>query len=126
MGEARRGKIALVSPPPPSPFAFVDYQYPLIGLAYLAAVLEKNGYSVMVLDCPAFKMTYSDIENALRLFKPDIVGITSVAATFASALQVARDIKESCSRALIVFGGPHATVMDKKIIGEHEEVDVVV
>ena len=126
MGEAKRIKIALVNPPPPSPLAFVDYQYPLIGLAYIAAVLEKNGYNVTVVDCPAFKMTYKDAEQAIRLFEPDIVGITSVAATFTSALQVARHIKESYPRALIVFGGPHATVMDKQIIREHEEVDVIV
>jgi len=126
MGETKRVKIALVNPPPPSVLAFVDYQYPLIGLAYMAAVLEKNGYDVAVVDCPAYKMTYKNAEHAIRLFEPDIVGITSVAATFTSALQVAKDIKESYPRALTVFGGPHATVMDKQIIGEHKEVDVVV
>jgi len=126
MGETKRVKIALVNPPPPSLLAFVDYQYPLIGLAYMAAVLEKNGYDVTVVDAPAYKMTYKETEHAIRLFEPDIVGITSVAATFTSALQVAKDIKTSYPRALTVFGGPHATVMDRQIISEHEEVDVVV
>ena len=126
MGETKRVKIALVNPPPPSLLAFVDYQYPLIGLAYMAAVLEKNGYDVTVVDAPAYKMTYKETEHAIRRFEPDIVGITSVAATFTSAIQVAKDIKTSCPRALTVFGGPHATVMDKQIISENEEVDVVV
>ncbi len=43
IGETRRLKIALVSPPPPSVLAFVDYQNPTVGLAILAAVAEKNG-----------------------------------------------------------------------------------
>jgi len=126
MGETKRVKIALVNPPPPSPLAFVDYQYPLIGLAYMAAVLEKNGYDVAVVDCPALKMTYKQAEHAIRLFEPDIVGITSVAATFTSALQIARDMKERYSQALIVFGGPHVTVMDEQIIRDHGEVDIIV
>ena len=95
MVETKRTKIALISPPPPSPWAFVDYQNPPIGVAYLAAALEKNGYGVMVLDCPALKMTYKNIEEEIRRFEPDMVGITSVSATFSSALAVARTIKES-------------------------------
>ena len=124
--ETKRTKIALISPPPPSPWAFVDYLNPPVGVAYLAAVLEKNGYEVMVLDCPALKMTYSKIEQEIRRFEPDIVGITSVTATFSSALKVARTIKESYPRALIVFGGPHVTIMDEQSLREQKEVDVIV
>lgn len=126
MVETKRTKIALISPPPPSPWAFVDYQNPPIGVAYLAAALEKNGYGVMVLDCPALKMTYKNIEEEIRRFEPDMVGITSVSATFSSALAVARTIKESYPPALIVFGGPHVTIMDEQILREQKEVDVIV
>lgn len=80
----------------------------------------------MVLDCPALKMTYKNIEEEIRRFEPDIVGITSVTATFRSALEVARTIKESCPQALIVFGGPHVTIMDEQILMEQKEVDVIV
>ncbi len=126
MVETKRIKIALINPPPPSPWAFVDYQNPPIGVAYLAAVLEKNGYKVMVLDCPALKMTYQNIEQEIALFEPDIVGITSVTATFSSALKVARAIKQSNPRVLTVFGGPHVTLMDEQILREQKEVDVIV
>ncbi|MGD0645687.1 MAG: radical SAM protein [Candidatus Bathyarchaeia archaeon] len=124
--ETKRTKIALVNPPPPSRWAFVDYQNPSIGVAYLAAVLERNECQVMVLDCPALKMTYPNIEQEIRRFEPNMVGITSVTATFSSALQVAHIIKVSYPSAMIVFGGPHFTIMDERILREQREVDVIV
>ena len=126
MVETKKTKIALINPPPPSQWAFVDYLNPSIGVAYLAAVLEKNGYEVTVLDCPVLKMTYKDIEREIGRFEPDIVGITSVTATFSSAVKVAHTIKESYPRALIVFGGPHVTILDDQILREKKEVDVIV
>ena len=97
--------MALVSPPPPSPLAFVDYQNPTVGLAILAAVAEKNGFEVTVLDCPALHLTYSQIKREIANFQPDIVGITSVTATFSSALKVAKTVKEAYPQALVVLGG---------------------
>lgn len=92
----------------------------------MAAVLKKNGYEVTVLDCPALNMTYDSLGQEILRFEPDIVGITSVTVTFASALQAARDIKQSYSKALVVFGGPHVTVLDEPILREQPEIDVIV
>jgi anaerobic magnesium-protoporphyrin IX monomethyl ester cyclase len=126
IGETRRVKVALVSPPPPSPLAFVDYQNPTVGLAILAAVVEKNGFEVMVLDCPALHMTYNHIKQEIASFKPDIVGITSVTPTFSSALKVAHITKEAYPQTLVVFGGPHVTIADDQFILQYQDVDVIV
>ena len=104
----------------------MDYQNPLIGLAYIAAVLEKNEYNVAVIDCPPLNMTYKGLMKEIAKIEPDIVCITSVTATFPSVLQTAHAIKESYQRALIVLGGPHATIMDKQILSCHEDVDIIV
>ena len=125
MAEKKKTRIALVNPPPP-PGAFVHYQSPLIGLAYMAALLDGEGYEVTVIDCPPLKLTYEDLKRALVLFKPDVVGITSVTVTFSSAAQVARVVKEACPEALTVFGGPHVSVLDTQVLGENPQVDVVV
>jgi anaerobic magnesium-protoporphyrin IX monomethyl ester cyclase len=126
MGEEKELKIALVNPPPPSPEAFVHYQNPPVGLAYMAAVLEKNGYEVAVLDCPPFNMTHEGLKQEIHRLKPNIVGITSVTATFPSALLAARVAKETCPNAPVVLGGPHATFMDSQILSEHPDVDIIV
>ena len=126
IGETRNVKVALISPPPPSPLAFVDYQNPTVGLAILAAVLEKNGFEVTVLDCPAVHMAYHHIKQEIASFKPDIVGITSVTPTFTSALKVAHISKEAYSQTLVVLGGPHVTIADDQFILQNHDVDVIV
>ncbi len=97
-----------------------------IGLAYLAAVTEKRGYEVRVIDCLPLDMDYDEMKREVVAFEPDIVGITSMTVTFPSALQAAQVLRKSCPAALIVLGGPHATFMDVKTLRERADVDVVV
>jgi anaerobic magnesium-protoporphyrin IX monomethyl ester cyclase len=125
MEKTKSVKIALVNPPPPSG-AYVHYQNPLIGVAYMAAALAKKGYEVTVVDCPPLKMTYEDLKREIIRFEPNIVGITSVTVTFSSALKAARILKGSYPQAFIVLGGPHVTVVDEQTLNEQPEVDIVV
>ena len=125
MAEKRITRIALVNPPPPKK-ALVHYHCPLIGVAYIAAVLQENGYEVTVIDCPPLGITYDGLKQKIALFMPDIVGITSVTVTFSSAAQAAKVIKEAYPKALIVLGGPHVTVLDEQTVRENPQVDVVV
>jgi anaerobic magnesium-protoporphyrin IX monomethyl ester cyclase len=125
MAEKKSAKVVLVNPPPPTG-AFVHYQNPLIGLAYMAAVLEKNGHRVAIVDCPPLNINYDRLRNEIIRLKPDIVGITSVTVTFSSALQSARIIKEAYPSALIVLGGPHVTVLHEQTLAEAPQVDIIV
>jgi radical SAM superfamily enzyme YgiQ (UPF0313 family) len=125
MSQKNTVKIALVNPPPPKG-AFVHYQSPLIGVAYIAAVLQQKGYEVTVIDCPPLGITYEGLQQQITSFMPDIVGITSVTVTFSSAAQAAKTIKQAYPKALIVLGGPHVTVLDEQIVRENPSVDVVV
>ena len=125
MAESKSVRVVLVNPPPPLG-AFVHYHNPLIGLAYIAAVLEKNGYEVAVVDCPPLNMTYEGLKREIVRLKPDIVGITSVTVTFSSALQATRVIKEVYPQTITILGGPHVTVTDEKTIRENPETDIVV
>ena len=74
----------LVNPPLP-PKTYMHMQFPLTGLAYMAAILEKHGHEVTVLDCPALKFSHEDLKREIANLEPDIVGITSVTVNFPSA-----------------------------------------
>src|SRR3989344_5608531 len=99
-----------------------------LSIAYIAAVLEKEGYSVEVYD-PLPYEEY-DIERKIVDFKPDIVGISCMSATFNKALGIAKRIKHANKNIPIVFGGIHVTALPKEslsniaidyvIIGEGE------
>ena len=67
-------KIALINPP----FMAGSFHHPLLlplGLAYLAAVAEKGGHEVKVVDCPASGFDHEKLKSELSSFNPQIVGI---------------------------------------------------
>jgi radical SAM superfamily enzyme YgiQ (UPF0313 family) len=120
----QKAKVALVNPPPLKG-VFHHQLYVPIGLAYLAAVVEKAGHELTVLDCPALGMDQEALKRKLEAFQPDLVGVTSMTPTIQSALQSTRVAKEGCPKATVVIGGPHATFMDKQILTDEPSVDVV-
>jgi radical SAM superfamily enzyme YgiQ (UPF0313 family) len=118
-------KVALVNPPLVKGF-FRHQPYLPMGLAYLAAVLEQKGHEVKVIDCQALDIDHEKLKSELSSFKPDLVGITSIAPLISSALFSAKTVKESFPDVPVVLGGPHATFMDEQIIGQEAAVDVIV
>jgi len=115
---------------------FVNPPYPVgshshppfipLGIGYLAAVLEKNGYDVNVIDCQALKLTLSEVENELRKRQPDVVGLTSTTLTYKSALKIIKVAKKALPNCLTVIGGSHVTFWDENALQECPSLDVVV
>ena len=122
---SNKAKVALVNPPTLKG-VFHHQLYVPIGLAYLAAILEKNGHDITVIDCPALGMDQGELKRKLESFNPDLVGVTSMTPTIQSSLESTRTSKETCPNATIVVGGPHATFMDQQILNDETSVDVVV
>jgi anaerobic magnesium-protoporphyrin IX monomethyl ester cyclase len=97
-----------------------------IGLPYLAAVLERNGHEIDVIDCEALEIDHEKLRAKLASLEPNVVGITSTTPTIQSALQSARIAKEACQNVAVVLGGPHASFMDTQILNEEAAVDIIV
>ena len=123
MGKSNES-ILLINPPPPEG-AFVHYHNPPLGLAYISAILEDK-YDVKILDCPASNIGYGNLKEKILQIKPKIAGLTAATVVFPSALRVAKIVKEVYPDCVTVLGGPHATLMDKDIIRENPEIDVIV
>jgi radical SAM superfamily enzyme YgiQ (UPF0313 family) len=97
-----------------------------LGIGYLAAVLEQNGYDVNVIDCQALKLTLSEVENELCKRQPDVVGLTSTTLTYKSALKIIKVAKKALPNCLTVIGGSHVTFWDENALQECPSLDVVV
>ena len=128
-------KIILINPPFEDEYSvgssrsikYVLNVIPPLGLAYLAAALEKNGFAVEIIDGFLEK---PDIPGIIAA-KPDIIGITATTPTFNSALSIAKRIRDGLPSAIIILGGAHITAMpfeamaagpfDIGVIGEGEE-----
>jgi anaerobic magnesium-protoporphyrin IX monomethyl ester cyclase len=122
---SRTARVALVNPPALKG-VFHHHPYLPIGLAYLAAVLERDGNEVLVLDCLASDISQDQLKQKLGSFNPEVVGISSMTPMEPSTMQAAKGAKEACPNATVVLGGPHATFMDKEILSHEQAVDVVV
>ena len=117
--------VTLVNPPYPKR----GHQHPPLtplGIAYLGAVLEKNGYSVDVIDCQAQKIAHNSFEHEIGKHQPKVVGITSTTLTYKSALKIAATAKQVHPDCVTILGGCHATFWDYKALEECPQLDIVV
>jgi radical SAM superfamily enzyme YgiQ (UPF0313 family) len=117
--------VTLVNPPSPSG-AVKHLPFALLGLGYLAAVLEKNHYEVDVIDCQVLRLSFEDFRSEISRRRPDVVGMTATTLTYKSALQIAKIAKEVHPNCITALGGPHVTFWDDKALQECPQLDVVV
>jgi len=93
-----------------------------LGIAYVAAYLQKNDYEVYIYDeipdCKPFKEFFNEC-------KPDIVGISCMTSTYAKACNFAEEIKSKDQEIPIIFGGIHPTSAIEETIS-NKFVDYVV
>ena len=125
MVERKSFKIALVNSPILEGASWHEIYLP-VNLAYLAAVLERNGHEITVIDCPALQIDHEKLKAKLASFEPDVVGISAMTPTVPSAFLSARAAKEVCPNTTVVLGGLHATFMDEQVLNEEAAVDIVV
>ncbi|MBI9076263.1 MAG: cobalamin-dependent protein [Desulfatibacillum sp.] len=82
--------------------------FPTIGVAYIAAVLEKEGHDVMVIDQFAQKLAPHQTMSLLREFRPGIVGISCLTAAMPSVEALSALIRRDLPNTKIVLGNIHA------------------
>jgi anaerobic magnesium-protoporphyrin IX monomethyl ester cyclase len=83
-------------------------RYPPLGIAYIAAVLEKNDINVGILDAEILQLNLKEIIKYIDKVNPKIVGLTAFTVTIDTALDIAKSIKREFPHITIVIGGPHA------------------
>lgn len=100
------------------------YPQPPLGLASLAAVLERNGNNVEILDANALQLPEKDVVK--KAGGEDVIGITAMTPTINSAIRIARGIKQNNPDSAIILGGPHATILPEDILNNVPEIDIIV
>lgn len=102
-------KILLVNLPSPA-LAEPWSNFPL-GLGYVAAALERRGYSVGVWDlCSQNAVPAESLVKGLKVPPADLYGFSVTTPQFSTALFLASLVKSIYPKALTVAGGPHALV----------------
>ena len=92
-----------------------DTNFPPLGILYTAAVLEKQGHKLLLIDGAIDKANLQKITN----FNPDIIGISTTTSLANNAKTAINTIKEQIKKP-IVLGGVHVTAMMKGIFDEFD------
>ena len=150
----RMKRILLIEPPFYRLFkkTYALVKYPL-SLAYLAAAVKsKTSWNVRAYNADfaptsdPFEVTYfkgkgfaqylenlrnaswniwREVQSVIAAYSPSVVGISAKSANFASAVQVARLVKEILPETVVVVGGPHPTTIRDRIL-DCADIDIVV
>jgi len=100
--------------------------FAVLGLGYLAAVLEKNGFQVDVIDCQASRLDFEQTKEEIKKRQPDIVGLTASTLSYKSGLKIVQSAKEVNPNILTVMGGPHVTFWDTQALNECPQIDMII
>ena len=112
-------KVALINPA-----QFTRYPQPPMGLALIAAALEREGYQVTVLEANALKLQPEDIVPLVT--DADVIGLTAMTPTINTAIATARHLKKAYPDLPIILGGAHATLLPEETLVATPEIDIIV
>ena len=115
----------MTTAPPENGAWYLGKRLPPIGLMYVAAALQKEGFEVQMLDNYLMKKSTDEIKQLVIKLKPKIVGITCGSATYRRCVETAKAIKEALPSCKIVVGGWHASYVPDSLLA-NPEIDYVV
>jgi len=89
---------------------------PPMGIAYVAGALRTAGHEVRILDAAVAPRWRADLDETLTGWRPQVVGISASTAVLEPALAVAARAKRADPRAVVIFGGVHATLFPSEVL----------
>ena len=112
-------KVLLLNPPT----AAVSSE-PLLNIAYLTAVLRKEGHIVKILDATAPYKSFNakEVDEQIQDFKPDFTGVTLTIQHLTDTYEYLRKLRGN--GIPLVVGGPHATALPEEVIRQ-DAADIV-
>lgn len=99
--------------------------HPPLCYAYMSTALKAAGHDVVHADLPFEGNHAESVLPYLEDFRPDLVGVTSVAQSYCQALEIAGVVKDWNANVPVLFGGPHVTFIPEEVLDRHQTVDYV-
>ena len=116
-------KVLLLFKPNPE---IVNTQQNIIpnGLLYIAALLLKNNIDAEVLNLAG--KNWDECKQLIKEKAPSIVGIGCYTFNRNTCIKLAGIIKEINKEIKVVFGGPHSSIMQSKLMENCNDIDITV
>ena len=140
--EAKRkiGKVLLIQPPFTIEKTIPKGAQPPLGLAYIAAVLEHEGYKVIIIDAVIegfnhedrvgeskirYGLSFDKIKSKIQEISPDLVGVSCpFTIQIDNANKICEIAKEVNENIITVMGGVHPTNMPKEVLKD-KNIDLI-
>ena len=103
----------------------INYNTPPLGILYLAAVLEKEGISVQVLDAAIKRFSLDATFENIKSLSPRIIGLSVCTPDYRIIDKFAFLLKKRFPDMKIVMGGPHPT-LDPEGVLSFPHIDFVI
>lgn len=97
---------------------------PPLSLLSVAAILEKEGVTVQLLDMEAENLTYPQTLEKIKKFSPDLMGFTLSTSSFHPILNWIKKFKQDL-RLPVIVGGVHVASYPEETLS-HPEIDYLI
>ncbi len=105
--------------------SIVDPIFPTVALLSLAAVAESNGHKIGILDLSYIQYDWRIVEEKIRTFNPDVVGMTGTTPLMNQIRDISVLIKQKFPHIAVVAGGSHVSALPRESLKE-SLLDIVV
>jgi len=92
--------------------------HPPLGLGYLAAYLEKNNHEVAIFDATLKNASLEQTLLAIKIFLPNLVGITVLSRGHNKAREIINEIKKIFPKLPVVIGGTQVTAAPAEVMAD--------
>lgn len=101
--------------------------WPPLTLATIAALLEKNGHELRVMDCAASGMDTGQLLDEVIVFGPSLIILSTATASIESDLALIGEAKKALDgRVVIAALGTHVSVLAKECLAQGPALDCVI
>ncbi len=109
-----------------TPFPREEHPVPPLGLTYLAAVLEKEGMDVHILDLLVEQYSPEKLRRNLQEYRPQFVAATCSTLNYGIASRILKVCKNFDASLVTLIGGPHVSFVASQVIEKAPWIDFVV
>lgn len=95
-----------------------------LGIASIAAVLEREGIEVKIIDQVAAKMSNVKLLNEIKYYSPDVVGFSCLTSVITNVRMLIKEIRKF-SDVNVVLGNIHPTIFAEELLKE-KTADIII
>ncbi len=121
-------KIVLTLPPEVHEleiYRITGMKAPPLGLASIAAVLERAGHKVKVIDSPTLELSMEEWLSMVKSENPDLVGMSLLTPLAPRGYKAIKALKSELPEVPVVVGGPHPSFLYEEALANGADVVVI-